>query len=47
MCHPNPHNYPEVDHKNGVRTDYSLTNLRWGTSEMNSQWMVERRGATA
>lgn len=34
---PNPLNLPVVDHKNGNREDYSLSNLRWVTQKENMQ----------
>ncbi len=27
--HPNPHNHPEVDHKNSIRDDNRSCNVRW------------------
>lgn len=32
---PNPSNKPEVNHKNGCRTDPDLENLEWATSSEN------------
>lgn len=33
---PNPNGYPQIDHINTIRTDNSLSNLRWATPQMNS-----------
>lgn len=36
MAHiPNPHNYPNVLHKDDVKTNNSLDNLYWGNQSMN------------
>jgi hypothetical protein len=32
----NPNGYPQIDHINTIRTDNSLSNLRWVTPQMNS-----------
>ena len=34
---PNPDNLPIVDHRNGNRADYSISNLRWVTQQQNME----------
>jgi hypothetical protein len=43
---PNPHNYPLVMHKDNNGLNNHVSNLQWGTYEMNNkQPVLEGRGA--
>jgi len=41
---PNPNNLPCIDHKDGIRTHNSLSNLKWVTRLENSQNLHNRKG---
>lgn len=41
---PNPNNYPEVDHKEKIRTDNHIENLRWVTSSDNNKNRTSSHG---
>ena len=37
---PNPDNLPGINHKDGVKTNYAISNLEWGTQQENVEHAV-------
>lgn len=44
---PNPNNLREIDHKNGIRNDNSLENLRWCSRSENSLNKKKSQGTSS
>ena len=44
---PNPNNYNYVDHKNGIKTDNRVKNIRWCNPSQNMRNIKKRKNTTS
>ncbi|KAK8853687.1 hypothetical protein M9Y10_015984 [Tritrichomonas musculus] len=44
---PNPNNFPQVDHRNHIRTDNRIDNLRWCDNSINNKNRLSYNGVEA
>jgi hypothetical protein len=44
---PNPENYKQIDHINGVKNDNRLENLRWGNQSQNQRNKKKRTNCSS